>query len=382
MSIDKLFEKIEELYPKYVKVWEDVCKIESPTHHKAGVDAVGRYFIDMAEEKGWQVEVSEQAVSGNAVCITINPESTEAPVCFSGHMDTVHPIGLFPDPIVTMDETNIYGPGVNDCKGGCVASFLALDALAQTGYKKRPVKLILQSDEETSSKESDKKTVEFMCEKAKDAVAFFNAEGHSKGEITMQRKGILRFCLTVTGKAVHSAKCYEGVSAIAEAAHKLIELESMKDPNGLTCNCGVIGGGTVANTVAESCSFEADIRFSNSEEEREARRRVKEVAQKTWLAGCTCEVKEVSYRPAMEYSEKNYALLDKMNEIYTQVGLPTLKPVIRNGGSDTAFTTQAGIPCVDSIGVAGDGIHSSNEKAELKSLILSAQYLASAAMYL
>ncbi len=30
---------------------------------------------------------------------------------------------------------------------------------------------------------------------------------------------------------------------MTEAAHKTIELEKMKDGEGLTCNCGVFGGG-------------------------------------------------------------------------------------------------------------------------------------------
>jgi hypothetical protein len=52
MKCEALFAKIDELYPKYVKVWEDVCNIESPTADKAGVDEVCQYIVNMAEEKG------------------------------------------------------------------------------------------------------------------------------------------------------------------------------------------------------------------------------------------------------------------------------------------------------------------------------------------
>ena len=41
---EKLFETIDALFPTYLKVWEDVCNLESPTEDKNGVDQVGAYF--------------------------------------------------------------------------------------------------------------------------------------------------------------------------------------------------------------------------------------------------------------------------------------------------------------------------------------------------
>ena len=385
MRCEKLFRKIDELYPTYLKVWEEVCNIESPTNNKAGVDAVCRYFVELAEKQGWEIEISRQDVAGDAACITMNPNAKKAPVCFSGHMDTVHPVGLFGTPAVRMDGEKIYGPGVIDCKGGCVSSFLAMDALAQIGFTERPVKLILQSDEETGSKTSGKKTVAFMCEMAKGAAAFLNTEGvadEKKQDVVLVRKGILRFRYHITGKAAHSSKCMDGANAIAEAAYKIIELEKMKDREGLTCNCGVIEGGTVANTVAEQCSFLADIRFKTNEEEMRAREIVANIAETSTVKGCVCRLEQVSYRPAMEYAERNMSLLNQMNEIYRLNGLDPRKAVHSPGGSDAAYITQAGIPCIDSLGVAGGRIHSSDEYAILTSLAESAKYMAAVAMCL
>ena len=174
MNHEKLFNKIDELQPQYAKVLEDVCNIESPTTYKEGVDKVLAYFIDMAEKRGWDIEIDKQEVAGDAACITLNPDAKGEPVCLSGHIDTVQPLGLFGYPPVKIDGDIMYGPGTTDCKGGCVAAFLAMDALDQIGFTDRPVKFIIQSDEETSSKQSGKKTIEFMCEKAKGAVAFLN----------------------------------------------------------------------------------------------------------------------------------------------------------------------------------------------------------------
>jgi len=382
MNSEKLREKIDELYPHYIKVWEDVCNIESPTNYKEGVDKVCQYFCDMAKNRGWEVEILKQEVSGNAACITMNPDSTEDAICFSGHMDTVHPIGLFGNPPVRKDDKNIYGPGVIDCKGGCVSSFLAMDALFKAGYKKRPVKLILQSDEEISSKTSGLETVEFMKEKAKGAVAFLNTEPIGKCKAVLETKGILRFRINIKGIAAHSSRCYKGASAILEASHKIIELEKMKNPDGLTFSCGVIEGGTVANTVPEKCSFIVDIRFKNRAEKEKAERIINEVTEKTWVEGCVAEFEKISSRPAMEYSEKNVRLLEKLNEIYKESNLSVLEPISVNGGSDAAYITEAGIPCIDGFGTDGGYMHSEKEYGEKESLKTSAEYLAIAAMCL
>ena len=379
MDCQNLFSVIDSLNKQYCDIWEEVCNIESPTGYKNGVDEVGNIFIKMAKERGWQVEVLEHEKAGNPICITINPESKNKPVVFSGHIDTVHPIGLFGTPATHRDEKCIYGPGVMDCKGGVVASFMALDALERCGFSKRPVKLIIQTDEETSSKTSSKETIQFMLKKSQKAIAFLNAEGTQGNTVILARKGIVRYQFTVLGRAAHSSKCTEGANAISEAAHKIIRLEQMKDEDGLTCNCGVIEGGTVANAVAARCTFTADIRFANDEQYKQAVETVKMVAEETKIEGCVCQLEKVSERPAMHLANTNTALLEKMNEIYVKCGLPELTARYALGGSDAAYTTQAGIPTIDGVGVDGGKIHSINEYAYLGSLSEAAKRLAAVA---
>lgn len=376
MKCEKLFQKIDDLNAHYLDVLEDVCNIESPTNCKEGVDAVGRYFLDMATKLGWDTDVFKQDISGDCLCITVNPHAKGEPITISGHIDTVHPIGSFGTPATRRDADNMYGPGVMDCKGGVVAGFMAMHALADCGFDSRPLHLIIQSDEENSSITSGKSTIKYMCDKAKDSIAFLNLEGYKKGEAVLERKGILRYRFTVHGKAVHSSHCPRGANSIAEAASKILKLEEMKDPDGLTCNCGVISGGTVANTVAECCSFYADIRFITSDELEYVKQRAKQIADESTIAGCSCDLEEISFRPAMVHSDKNYRLLDKMNEIYVQNGMTALKARRAFGGSDAAYITQCGVACIDSIGTEGHNIHSTNEYISLSSLAESAKRIA------
>lgn len=376
MKCKQLFEAIEESSDRYLDILEDVCNIESPTDFKKGVDSVGAYFCNMAKQHGWQTEIFEQEVSGNAVCITLNPDAAGEPISVSGHIDTVHPVGLFGTPPTKRDEKNMYGPGVMDCKGGVVAAFMAMEALEKCGFKARPVQLLLQTDEENGSSSSKKATIEYICKKARGSVAFFNLEGHKDNTAVLQRKGILRYLFTVSGKALHSSRCAEASNAIAEAAYKILQLEEMKDADGLTCNCGVISGGTSANTVAEKCCFYADIRFSSIEEAEAAKEKVKKIAEASKIRGCTCKAEEVSYRPAMIKCERNSELLCKMNEIYAANGMPVLNGRSCLSGSDAAYITECGIPCVDNIGTEGGNIHSVNEYIELNSLAESAKRIA------
>ncbi len=369
MTCQNLFNEIEKLSPKYINIWEEFCNLESPTNCKEGVDKCGEYVINRAKTLGFEVERCPQEKAGDVICITMNPNAKGEPVCISGHIDTVHPVGLFGYPPVHMDEEKIYGPGVTDCKGGVVSGMLSMEALKNVGYTNRPVMLLLQTDEEVGSKLSDKKTINYICQKAKDATAFLNLEGFNNGYAVIQRKGILTFEFKVKGIKAHSAACAkDGANAIAEAAYKIIEMEKLKDDDGLTCNCGVISGGTAQNTVPDECVFRANIRFATEKQYNWVMDYAKKVSEETHIPGCSCEISVVGMRPAMELCERNKELLAKINDIYSKNNLPELEPLFARGGSDAAYVTKAGVPCIDSIGVEGGAIHTEDEFAYLKSL--------------
>jgi len=375
--MEKIFKKIDELTEKYIKVWEDVCNIESPTSFKEGVDRVGEYFVKMAEEHGFEVERSRQDVSGDVICITMNPNADLNPIVLSGHIDTVHPVGMFGTPAVKMDKEKIYGPGVTDCKGGVVAGFLAMHALCECGFSKRPIRLLLQTDEETGSKTSNKNTIKYICEKSKDACVFLNLETHTPGKATLNRKGIISYRFDVEGKEGHSSRCVtEGANAVVDAAYKIIELDKLKDDDGITCNCAVISGGTVVNTIPGKCSFSVNFRYATQNQLEWIQNFVNSLAATAHVPGCKCTVHILSDRPAMELKEINVEILEKVNRIFEENNIQTLEGRMLRGGSDAAYVTQYGIPCIDSLGTEGGGSHSINEYAKLDSLRKSADRIA------
>lgn len=371
-----IFTIADKLNDKYIQMWVDICNIESPTDFKQGVDEVGRYFINEAREHGWDIAIHKEDKAGNAVCITMNSQIDKQPVTFSGHMDTVHSPGSFGEPVVRLQNDTIYGPGVKDCKGGIAAAFFAMDILESCGFKKRPVQLILQSDEEMNSVISEKRTIEFMRDKAQNSIAFFNCEAHRNGAVTLIRKGSVKYEFKITGRAAHASNCYLGASAITEAAHKIIELEKMKDKDGITCNCGMITGGTADNSVPDICTFSADIRFNDMQEFETVKRQIKRIARKSYIHGTECTVDIKSVRKPMELCDTNIKLFERTNEILEEYNLSRVRMEKSRGGSDASDMTYYGIPCIDSMGVTGRFIHSIYEEARISSLKEAAVRLA------
>lgn len=380
MNFEKLLAKIDELNDEYLQFWVDVVNCESPTEFKSGVDACSKLFINKAAARGWAVDVQKQPVSGDSVCITLNPDAPAKPFCLSAHLDTVHPIGSFGTPAARIEGDKLIGPGVTDCKGGAVTAFMAMHALDECGFKDRPVKLILQSDEENSSRTSNKTTIDFMVEKAKGCVAFLNLEGNkTNNRACISRKGITKYKIEITGNACHASVCTEGVSAIREAAMKIIELEKNQDPDGITVSCGIISGGSAENTVPEHCMFTVDTRFANEAQMQEVDALVCKIAATAYVKGTTATATLLSSRVAMPYKEINEKLVHVLNGIWESCGQPVCETCKAAGGSDAAYISDAGIPTADCLGIRGGGIHTVDEFAYIDSLPLFAKRLATAA---
>jgi glutamate carboxypeptidase len=69
-----------------------------------------------------------------------------------------------------------------------------------------------------------------MCKVARGAEAFLNLEGQNGNTAVLKRKGILSVYFEIEGVEAHAGQCaILGANAIAEAAHKILEVEKLKD---------------------------------------------------------------------------------------------------------------------------------------------------------
>ena len=382
LSHEEVFAAADRLSDKYLSFWVDVCNISSYTSDKAGVDAVGAYFIEHAKRLGYGIDIHPEEKSGNALTLIMNPDAEGQSVCLSGHMDTVFPKELFGENPTHVEGDKIYGPGVCDCKGGLVVAALAMEALGSCGYRARPVKLILQSDEELSSMPSEKRTVDYMAKMAEGCTAFINLEGASHGYHIIERKGIRRYEIDVWGKAAHSSKPECGANAIVAAARKIGKISSWQPPEGVTVNVGVIEGGNAANTVAEHCQFVIDIRYVEPSQIEKIDAFLQTTVDEFEFEGTRASLTLRSERVSMPRVKRNEELVNRLNAAYAKAGLSAVLPAKRMGGSDAADMTARGIPVVDNVGTVGGRIHSVDEYAEIPSLLENAKRVIAAILYL
>lgn len=197
----------------------------------------------------------------------------------------------------------------------------------------------------------------------------------------MGRKGILRLKVDIKGKSAHSGMNYsQGISAIKEAAHKIIEIEKQSCEQETTFNCGTIEGGEVENIVPDKCSFKVDIRFIKKEALDKAIEYINAIVNKSYIEGTSSTFTEISRRLPMECTADNIKLFKRIEKACKKYNLERVKQSYSGGGSDAAYTVLAGVPSVCSVGAIGEGVHTINERADISSLASRAKMLAATIM--
>ena len=360
---------VDLLSPSYVALWDELCSLESPSDCKQALDQVVARIQELCRQKGYTVTEKKFENAGNFLHIDLAGELAQAPIVLMAHLDTVHKIGAFGTPPVKIEGDTIFGPGVVDCKGGAVEALLVLEALMESNLPHRPVRVLLTTDEEVGSRFSGPEGIDFIRENVAGAAAVFNCETGRRNTLTVARKGIARLRIDITGKSAHAGNAYfDGASAIREAAHKILAIEGLSQPEHETYNCGVISGGTQANVVPAQCSITVDVRSLDENGLSNAIERVHTIAQRSFVPGTSASVSILSHRPPMAPTPQNKQLFETLKKIAEDNGLESFQPVCKGGGSDATYPTQLGIPTVCSCGVVGAGEHTLDEQALISSL--------------
>ncbi len=385
-DIQKAFSYIDSKAEDMKTLWIDISKIESPSEYKLGIDKVSELLADTCKRSGLDTKIITFENSGNSlVAETEHFTEKNNGVVLMGHMDTVHKLGTFKEPIVTEKDGFLYGPGVFDCKGGLIVAILVVNALQDSGYTKRPIKLFFTGDEEIGHRFSDHgKAIE---NELKGAAVVFNCEsGPIDGRIAVGRKSSYVFEIKIKGIAAHSGNDPEkGRSAILEAAHKIIELEKLTDiqGTGATVNCGVISGGTVPNAIPDNCTITVNIRFKSENEISPIVNAVKKIVEKSFIQGTDSEI--FSYNQPekpMTPNKKNMKLYNHYADVSASLKFEKNEPYFAGGGSDAVIAHRLGIPVLCQTGVRGESHHTLYERAEIISLVQRAKILTKAILEL
>ena len=244
-----------------IDLLRDAVNIDSGSYDKAGVDAVGARFEQHFAAHGIEAWREPHDVFGDAVhALVTKPGSNEKPILLMGHRDTVFPKGEVARRPFTIDGGRAYGPGVADMKAGLVINAFVAAAFHKFGGAPCPIKLLLTADEEIASP-SSRPVIE---REGRAARAVYNSEpGRPTGNVVTSRKGGVFMRFEISGKAAHSGGNFaEGISAIGELAHKIVQIHALTDlAKGITLNVGLVAGGQSVNTTAPYAEGQIDMRY-------------------------------------------------------------------------------------------------------------------------
>ena len=357
---ERMLRFIDSHEEEMLELWRRIVRIESPSHHKAGVDAVGQVLAEFCTERlGYHLRWLVDETYGNCLAACSCPfEDYKNGVAISAHMDTVHEVGSFV-PVLEEDETYLYGPGAGDCKGGVVMTLMTALALKEIGYEKRPVKLLFAADEESGGPTGKA----FYPRELAGSDVMFNAESGFRDKLITGRKASLIAVYEIEGEPAHIGYLTDRPkSAIREAAMKLLALEDASDYHMLTFVGGMIRGGTVATSVPGSCRLEVNVRIRDDGAVEKAVSILKQVAETAYVPGTSCRLEIRGNRVPMSERDENRWLCRCFSQASEELGFASYEPFFSGGASDAAYASQMGIPVICASGPVVDFQHTRRER--------------------
>lgn len=358
---------------------EKLVNIDSKIDNPEGIAQVAHIIGDKLKEIGFSVEYlcgGELPTHVYAERKSGNPEAKN--VLVTGHMDTVFDKGTVKERPFRIDGDKAYGPGVADMKSGITIALHALQVLLEEGWDKHNVVVCFAGDEEAGHPETDFK--ERLIALAKNIDVAFNFEtGVDNGDLVVARRGVMYPIFTVEGVSAHSGKDPDkGASAIKELAHKILDAYALDDKErGINFNAGLIRGGVVANGIAGHAEVEADFRFDKAADKDYIVEGLKKVCEKVYVPNTktTLTIEESRTFLPMEKLPGADEIFALMQEQAGKIGRE-INPITVGSGSDSCWTTFAGVPTICAMGGRGGLNHSELEYLFIDSLTDRAQIFA------
>jgi glutamate carboxypeptidase len=362
---------IETYLPDMTALLQRLVETESPSNEKEAVDRVGAILTETSRKMGASVTVNPQEKRGDHLVAKWG--EGEGGILLIGHMDTVFPLGTLATMPFYEQGVKIFGPGVQDMKGGLVIGLTAIKALLdESELPARPVTFLFTSDEEVGSQTS-RALIEELASQA-DLVLCMEPS-LSDGSLKTWRKGVGDFTLEIAGRAAHAGGNHaDGRNALEEMAHQILAIQALTDyEKGTTLNVGIAKGGTAPNVVPDFAQLEIDLRLTDMRHYARIHKGLQNLAPK--LNGTRLTLHGGLNRPPMPFDEVMEKTFNKAKAIAAQGGIE-IAAGGSGGGSDANFVAPLGVPVLDGLGAVGDGLHSSREFIYKSSLVERTKLLA------
>jgi glutamate carboxypeptidase len=283
------------------------------------------------------------------------------------HMDTVYQRGDLTKQPFRIDGDRAYGPGVMDNKGGVVTGIAVLGMLKRLGFRDyAQLTFFLNTNEETGSRGS-RALIEQL---AREHDVVLNLEpGREPDGLVVERKGSGSIALEVKGKAAHAGIAPDqGRNAAMEAAHQVLQLSRLGDPDKRTSvNFTVIKAGDRGNVIPDSASAQADVRVALPEEYARLERDLARISANKLIPDTQVSATLNRSSPPMPRNAATDALAARATAIYAELGR-TLSLQTTGGSADANWSAGVGTPTIDGLGIVGGAIHTPEEYAQLSSM--------------
>jgi glutamate carboxypeptidase len=307
---------------------------------------------------------------GRHLLMTVRPECP-AQLLFTGHMDTVFPVDHHFQTLRLLDNGTLNGPGVADMKGGIAVMLAALKAaessgkLAQTGYQ-----ILINSDEEVGSPSSAK----LIAQLAQNKLAALTYEpALPDGTLAGERGGSGNFSIIIAGKSAHAGRNpHDGRNALLAAADLALRLKQLSR-EGLSVNPAKIDGGGPNNVVPDHAILRVNFRPRTPEivqqTDVDLRRIIADIEREHDVRA---HLHGSFGRPPKPIDDETAKLFGLVKRCGADLGIPV---AWRSSGGvcDGNNIAACGVPVVDTMGVRGGSIHSSDEFLIVESLVERAQ---------
>jgi glutamate carboxypeptidase len=369
---------------------EEAVNINSGTMNTEGVSAVGRLFMEAFAEAGFTTRWVDGAPFARGGHLVAQRGSRGPKVLLIGHLDTVFAKDSPFQRFMRLDEHHAAGPGITDMKGGNVIILQAAKALAAAGVlDSLELRVILTGDEESRGSPLDVANAALIeaGDWADIALGFEDGDGDPGTAVTARRSSS-SWQLSVTGKPAHSSQIFRediGFGATLEAARILNGWrEALSTIPNLTFNPGLLMAGTSidhdaentrgmvfgkGNVIAQTAVATGGMRAISPEQIERAEALMREIAADN-LAQTSAQVSVSHGYPPMPPRPTNDGLLAAFNEISEELGYGPVVAVDprRAGAADISFVADRVDAALDGLGLMGDGGHTVDEVADLRTL--------------
>jgi len=296
-------------------------------------------------------------------------------VLIACHIDTVHdPRGAFRELGPDRDGQR-SGPGAVDMKGGVVAAFAALEAVRSLGIPLRWT-LALNADEEVGSFASMDALRALASEHD---VGLVTEPPMADGAFVVSRPGAAQFRIDAFGRAAHAGRDFAaGISAVGMLAGAVTRALGISDvAAGRTVNIGPLEGGEATNIVPDSASAWGAMRYRSRADGEQMDRALMAIAHGAEGDVPRICVRILHNRPPKDATPAVMGLAGMAIACAADLGIAVGAGTGSTGGvSDANVLQDAGLPCLDGLGVRGGNMHRSDEYIVTESVAERASLLA------